>query len=225
MASAGDADADDGDARTRRGWRSPPSPHGWRDKVAEQLLGRRRSDGSPLGRDDPQGNRFLYRSREFPPVCLSPAAHIRRANPRDDMTFAADVVPRHVIFRRGYPYADGDEQGPPVHGLLRRPAPRSSRFVQARWLGDGDRFGLGPEQDGLVGSRPVEAHGPAFVTGSSRADRPCVDPGRQGSGSVGRSRPSVSDRRGRVRAKAAPEPVDPGAARIRRAVPLMGGDD
>jgi len=136
------------------------------EQVAEQIVGRKRS-GAPLG--DATGNDFLYRSGDRPRSDAPPTAHIRRANPRDDLTRADVITPRHQLFRRGLPYKaqEGDE------GLLFLAVcadlRRQFEFVQARWLQDGTRLGLGVEPDGLTGRRPEPAPGPAAV------DRPAPD--------------------------------------------------
>jgi Dyp-type peroxidase family len=136
------------------GWRTPAGePDG--ERVAAQMVGRHR-DGTLVGRGD-AGNDLLYRDHRFGQVHVPPSAHIRRTNPRDDMAFAERIVGRHLLFRRGYPYADGGRTGllflaccADIH--------RQFEFVQRHWVDDGDRFGLGPERDPLVGDRDGPLH-------------------------------------------------------------------
>jgi Dyp-type peroxidase family len=125
--------------------------------VAEQMVGRHK-DGRVLGQ--PPGaeptNDFLYRQRGTCPVGASPASHIRRSNPRDDLEAAEQITKRHLLFRRAIPY--GDPSRPEdTQGLLFLAAcadlRRQFEFVQAHWLAGGDRLGFGPEPDALTGHR------------------------------------------------------------------------
>lgn len=138
------------------------------DVVAERIVGRRR-DGRPLGptdRDD--RNDFLYRDGSAVARAVPPSSHIRRTNPRDDVENAGRLLPRHVVFRRGIPYGTpgGDE------GLLFMAVGadirRQFEFVQSHWVMDGSRFGLGREQDPLLGAPPP---------GGERALSICADDG------------------------------------------------
>ena len=154
----------------------------WRpEDVAAQLVGRHR-DGTPLGRPPggpgagPAGD-VLYRDPRFGPVAIPPSAHIRRANPRDALAFAPQVVGRHVLFRRGLPYAEPATDARPHgrQGLVFvagcADLQRQFEFVQARWLQDGDRFGLGAETDPLTGQRGDAAPVSIAGTGGERCRR------------------------------------------------------
>ncbi|MEA2843956.1 MAG: hypothetical protein QOJ69_1627 [Actinomycetota bacterium] len=128
------------------------------DEIGAQLVGRHKDGrvlGQPPGADPTNG--FLYceaRSPEVPMAPVPPSAHIRRSNPRDSLEFADRIVPRHMLFRRGYPYAD-EARG--TQGLLFMACcadlRRQFEFVQSHWLQDGNRFGLGTETDGVAGQR------------------------------------------------------------------------
>lgn len=139
-------------------WAAELGPGWTADEVAAQLVGRSR-DGCPVGRHGGPSNDFLYRDERFGPVGVAPSAHIRRANPRDDMAFAEHVVPRHQLWRRGLPYG---EPGSGDEGLLFLACcadlRRQFEFVQSQWLQDGDRFGLGAERDPLTGQRDDPHH-------------------------------------------------------------------
>ncbi len=120
--------------------------------VAAQMVGRH-PDGTVLGRRPPsRGNDFLYAAEGGVGGDVPPSAHIRRANPRDDPTVQGDLVRRHLLFRRGYPYDDGGSQGLLFLACCADLA-RQFEFVQARWMQDGAPFDLGAERDPLIGSR------------------------------------------------------------------------
>lgn len=138
--------------------------------VAAQMVGRA-WNGTPLGRTSPKDNDFLYRDRDRARgMEVSPTAHIRRANPRDGIAKASDLVPRHLLFRRGIPYLDettfdGTVRAErPARGLLFLACcadlHRQFEFVQSRWLQDGSRFGLGRERDPLTGTRHAKPQPP-----------------------------------------------------------------
>ena len=130
---------------------------GGAEDVAAALVGRRR-DGAPLDRC---------------PV----ASHVRRANPLDTLPGGTKLSRRHLMLRRGIPYGpylpegaadDGRERGLlflAVVGDIRR----QFEFVQTEWMGDGNVFGRGGEQDvfttaGGPGARVlVEGEPPAYV--------------------------------------------------------------
>ena len=132
-----------------------------RDEIAAQLVGRHQ-DGRVLGQPDNATpiNGFLFceaRSPDIPKAPVPPSAHIRRSNPRDSIEFADKIVPRHVLFRRGYPYERREKDGTITKGLLFMACcadlRRQFEFVQSHWLQDGNRFGLGTETDGIAGQR------------------------------------------------------------------------
>lgn len=134
------------------------------DDVAEAMVGRHK-DGRVLGQ--PVGaspaNDFLYRRPGACPVAASPASHIRRANPRDDIEAAEHITKRHLMFRRAIPYDDPSRKDEPGHtqGLIFLAAcadlRRQFEFVQADWLQGGDRLGFGPEPDALSGRRDPDS--------------------------------------------------------------------
>lgn len=86
-------------------------------------------------------------------------AHIRRANPRDSLPFGEVMVRRHRILRRGIPYGPPLPEGAPDDGVDRgllflcfqASIQRQFEFIQAAWLNDGNKFGLGLDRDPIVG--------------------------------------------------------------------------
>lgn len=139
-----------------------------RDEVEAQLVGRRH-DGTPLGLEqperppherEPRTNDFLFADDRRPRSSMPPSSHVRRSNPRDGATAAKATARRHLLFRRSYPYEEpaGSGAGEPRRGLLFMACcadvRRQFEFVQAQWLQDGNRFGLGHERDPLLGQRP-----------------------------------------------------------------------
>lgn len=86
-------------------------------------------------------------------------SHVRRSNPRDALGFGGRLTSRHRIIRRGMPY------GPPIEdpytddghdrGLMfvcfQASIARQFELIQGRWIMDGDAFGLGADQDFLLG--------------------------------------------------------------------------
>ena len=97
---------------------------------------------------------------------MPPSSHVRRANPRDGAAAARPTAHRHLLFRRSYPYVEdvavGEGEGATRterrQGLLFMACcadlRRQFEFVQAQWMQDGNRFGLGSERDPLLGWRP-----------------------------------------------------------------------
>jgi deferrochelatase/peroxidase EfeB len=150
----------------------PPPPYEidvWQQRVmwgnapaaqaAEQLVGRRRNGTVLQTGTGAIGDGFQYGQAG---VAVSPAAHIRRANPRDAIGKAARLTPRHVLFRRSVPFWEPHPSENCVQpaGLMFMAfcadIQRQFEFVNARWLQDGSRFGLGSERDGLTGTRPAD---------------------------------------------------------------------
>ena len=137
------------------------------DLVTAKVLGRW-PDGSPLvlrpdsgderlGNDRDRVNDFGYRGDPHGIACPR-GAHIRRANPRDGSRLAA----RHRLLRRGVPYGpplpdgapdDGEDRGL-VFVSFQASIERQFEIVQARWLNDGDAFGLGRTADPIAGAVP-----------------------------------------------------------------------
>jgi Dyp-type peroxidase family len=140
-----------------------------RGLVAAKVVGRW-PDGSPLvlrpaygdarlGNDRERVNDFAYAGDVAGAACPR-GAHIRRANPRDALRAGGGrLTARHRILRRGMPY------GPPLddgveddvdRGLifvsLQASIERQFEIVQARWLNDGDAFGLARTADAVAGA-------------------------------------------------------------------------
>jgi Dyp-type peroxidase family len=137
--------------------------------VAAKLLGRW-PDGSPLvlrphegdprlGNDRDRVNDFAYASDPDGFTCPR-GTHVRRANPRDALAHGGRLTARHRILRRGMPYGeplapdspdDGADRGL-VFVCLQASIERQFEIVQARWLNDGDAFGLGRAPDPVAGA-------------------------------------------------------------------------
>lgn len=138
------------------------------EEIGAQLVGRYKDGrvlGQPVGAKPANG--FLFRenrSPDVPKAPVPPSAHIRRSNPRDGLDFADNIVPRHVLFRRGYPYKENDGREGLLFMACCADLRRQFEFVQSHWLQDGNRFGLGTETDGLAGQR----HGEEVDDGDNR---------------------------------------------------------
>jgi Dyp-type peroxidase family len=137
--------------------------------VAAKAIGRW-PDGSPLvlrpqdgdrdlGYDRKRANDFVYRDDRDGMACPR-GAHIRRANPRDALRAGSRLTARHRLLRRGMPYGpplpegaddDGEDRGL-VFVSLQASIERQFEIVQARWLNDGDAFGLGATPDPVAGA-------------------------------------------------------------------------
>jgi Dyp-type peroxidase family len=152
---------------------------GGEELLAAKVVGRWR-DGTPLERsadapdpalvaDEQRNNAFCYRDDGDGRRCPI-GAHVRRANPRDSLPFEGKLVNRHRIIRRGIPYgsplpagAADDGQGRGVIFMcLQASIARQFEFIQSQWLGAGNTFGLGNDQDVLLG--PHDETGPAKMT-------------------------------------------------------------
>jgi len=137
--------------------------------AAARLVGRW-PDGSPLalrpwagdaklGNDPQHANDFVYR-RDRDGFACPRGAHVRRANPRDGLRAGARLTARHRMLRRGMPYGDPLPEGAPddradrglVFISLQASIERQFEIVQARWLNDGDAFGLGRTADPVAGA-------------------------------------------------------------------------
>ena len=117
-----------------------------------------------------RGNDFLYTAEGGVGRDVPPSAHIRRANPRDDPIVGENLVRRHLMFRRGYPYDDGDSKGLLFLACCADLA-RQFEFVQARWLQDGASFDLGAERDPLIGARTADRRPEHMVSIGHRGAR------------------------------------------------------
>jgi len=143
--------------------------------VGAKVVGRWQ-DGSPLvlrpdygdarlGNDRQRVNDFAYAGDSAGLRCPR-GAHIRRANPRDALRAGGGkLTARHRILRRGMPYGpplphgaedDGVDRGL-VFVSFQASIERQFEIVQARWLNDGDAFGLARTADPLAGA--VGEHG------------------------------------------------------------------
>jgi Dyp-type peroxidase family len=141
------------------------------EHVAAKALGRW-PDGSPLvlrpdhpdrrlGYDRDRVNDFRY-SRDADGDACPRGAHIRRANPRDGLRAGAKLTARHRLLRRGMPYgaplAEGAADDREDRGLVfvsyQASIERQFEIVQARWLNDGDAFGLARTPDPVAGAVP-----------------------------------------------------------------------
>ena len=141
---------------------------GGEELLAAKLVGRWR-DGTPLAvspdRPDPavvadeqRNNDFSYADDAGGRRCPV-GSHVRRANPRESMPFHGKLVNRHRIVRRGIPYGsplppgaddDGADRGV-AFMCLQASIARQFEFIQSQWLGDGNAFRLGDDQDVLLG--------------------------------------------------------------------------
>jgi Dyp-type peroxidase family len=149
------------------------------DLVGAKVLGRW-PDGSPLvlrprygdrrlGNDRDRVNDFVYASDPDGFACPR-GAHIRRANPRDDLRAGGKLTARHRLLRRGIPYGPPLPDGAPDDGTDRglvfvsfqASIERQFEIVQAQWLNDGDAFGLGRTADPVAGAVPESGARLAF---------------------------------------------------------------
>jgi Dyp-type peroxidase family len=106
----------------------------------------------PPERDDhtKPGNDFSYASDRDGARCPI-GAHVRRANPRTTLNWGTVRTRRHRLIRRGMPYVDADGSRGLIFVCFNASIGRQFELVQGDWLMDGDAFGLGTEQDPLLG--------------------------------------------------------------------------
>ena len=112
-----------------------------------------------LGNDPLHANDFVYGADREGFACPR-GAHVRRANPRDGLRAGAKLTARHRMLRRGMPYGEPLPDGAPDDGAdrglvfvsLQASIERQFEIVQARWLNDGDAFGLGRTPDPIAGA-------------------------------------------------------------------------
>ena len=134
----------------------------WRDGIA-LALDRRLDRGGGLERRAHRhvDNDFRYGDDPHGFACPR-GAHIRRANPRDMAGADGTGARRHRIIRRGMPYGepypDGEEaqaRDDGDRGLIficfNADFERQFELIQAQWCDDGNAFGLGDDQDPLLG--------------------------------------------------------------------------
>jgi Dyp-type peroxidase family len=141
---------------------------GGEELLAAKIVGRWR-DGTPLelspDAEDPAlvGDKQRVNASRYtddPNGLKCPVgAHTRRVNPRDSLPFDGQLVNRHRIIRRGLPYGPPLPQGADDDGrdrgvifiTLQASIARQFEFVQSQWLGAGNTFGLGDDQDVMLG--------------------------------------------------------------------------
>jgi Dyp-type peroxidase family len=144
--------------------------------LAAKMVGRWR-DGTPLAsspeapdaaipEDPARINDFTYAADPGGFACPH-GSHIRRANPREGEGFFGGLLSnRHRIIRRGRPYGpplpegvledDGEDRGL-VFVCFNADIWRQFETIQALWVDDGDRFGLGRDKDPLIGCHDGDA--------------------------------------------------------------------
>ncbi|HEY5198095.1 MAG TPA: Dyp-type peroxidase [Solirubrobacteraceae bacterium] len=146
---------------------------GGEELLAAKIVGRWR-DGTPLelspGAQDPtivadEDRNNASRYSADPDGLRCPiGAHVRRVNPRDSLPFDGQLVNRHRLIRRGIPYGPVLPPGAPDDGkdrgvifiTLQASIARQFEFVQSQWLGAGNTFGLGDDQDVMLGPQDQE---------------------------------------------------------------------
>lgn len=143
---------------------------GGHEKLAAKLVGRWQN-GTPLATHPdapdpdfeptaPDANDFRY-SGDLEGRRCPLGAHIRRCNPRDALGFDGALSFRHRMIRRGMPYGpplaegvttdDGADRGL-VFVSFQASISRQFEAVQIQWLNHGNIFGLGHDQDFLLGA-------------------------------------------------------------------------
>jgi Dyp-type peroxidase family len=152
---------------------------GGEEMLAAKIVGRWR-DGTPLdvsperpdasvATDERLNNAFHYGADADGRACPV-GAHVRRANPRNSLPFDGKLVNRHRLVRRGIPYGEPLPPGAPDDGrdrgvifmCLQASIARQFEFVQSQWFNRGNPFGLGEDQDVLLG--PQDCVGTAKMT-------------------------------------------------------------
>jgi Dyp-type peroxidase family len=177
------------------------------DWIAARMIGRW-YNGSPLaahpaspGPPPDPGARSIndFRYGDDPAGGSCPlGAHVRRAHPRDGLGWQGRLSMRHRLIRRGISYGpplepgatDSEERGL-MFVCFCASLERQFEFVQKQWLSDGNVFGLGGDDDPVVGGRassdtmviqreqPLYLRGlPRFVT--TRGGEYFLLPGRTG---------------------------------------------
>ena len=157
---------------------------GGEEPLAAKIVGRWR-DGTPLvlsperpnpalASDEQRNNAFSY-SDDPDGLACPIGAHIRRVNPRDGLPFDGKLVNRHRMIRRGIPYGeplppdaddDGHDRGV-IFMCLQASITRQFEFVQSQWLNGGNAFGLGEDQDLLLGPQDAKPPNKMTVPGDS----------------------------------------------------------
>jgi len=144
------------------------APPGGQDLLAAKLVGRWAS-GAPLTLHptrDPgiASNDFGYHKKDRNGFQCPIGAHIRRANPRDDLEHDSQqsvlTVERHRILRRGVLYGPRLLEGKPDDGqprgllfiCLNADIRRQFEFIQQTWLNNPKFAGLHNDRDPIVGA-------------------------------------------------------------------------
>ncbi len=161
---------------------------GGKEKLMAKFIGRWR-DGTPLAvspdkmdpdlaADHTRNNDFTY--ADDPEGLKCPiGAHIRRANPRDELHYHGKLPARRRILRRGMPYGAYVPEGEPLdeqeRGIifmaLNASISRQFEFVQQQWINYGNDFHLGEDKDPVLGNRdkpgrfmiPGDKKNPPFI--------------------------------------------------------------
>jgi Dyp-type peroxidase family len=150
-------------------------------RIGWEVVGRR-DDGTSLMRPPRNGpgppepdNEFTYEDDPHGRRCPL-GAHVRRASPRDALGWGTVRSKRHRMIRRGMAYGPREGGAGVDRGLvfvcLNASIARQFEFVQGKWLGDGAAFGLGDDQDFLLGDATtkmtIQGEPPRFLTGGRR---------------------------------------------------------
>ncbi len=108
--------------------------------------------GRPQGARDGRAPSNDFDYSEDPDGARCPlGSHVRRANPRAGLHWGTERTRRHRIIRRGMPYEEDDGEVGLVFVCFNASISRQFEQIQGNWLMDGDAFGLGCEQDLLMG--------------------------------------------------------------------------
>ena len=145
-------------------------------ELAANLIGRWQSgaplelsphcDDPALGADPQRNDNFRYGNDKDGYRCPI-GAHVRRANPRDDLDSATDKVSFHRIIRRGITYGAALPEGAPDDGVDRglcfavvnAHLDRQFEFVQGQWLDTGGSSrALGDSKDAVTGGNDGDGH-------------------------------------------------------------------
>jgi len=161
---------------------------GGKEKLMAKFIGRWR-DGTPLAlspdkmnpdlaADHNRNNNFTY--GDDPEGLKCPiGAHVRRANPRDELLYHGKLPSRRRILRRGMPYGNYTPEGQPVdeqeRGIIfmaiNANISRQFEFVQQQWINYGNDFYAGEDKDPVLGNRekpgrfviPGDKQNPPFI--------------------------------------------------------------
>ena len=161
---------------------------GGKEKLMAKFIGRWR-DGTPLAlspdkmnpdlaADHNRNNNFTY--GDDPEGLKCPiGAHVRRANPRDELLYHGKLPSRRRILRRGMPYGNYTPEGQPVdeqeRGIIfmaiNANISRQFEFVQQQWINYGNDFHAGEDKDPVLGNRekpgrfviPGDKQNPPFI--------------------------------------------------------------